>query len=199
MAYGSFACFGGLLILGVAYTQWKSVVEIHQRGVRKVTPWGASEMLFEDLDFLTYNQTKQYLQGIYVGTNYYFQLGVKKRTLYLNITLKKERDDQLADVLQLAILNVAKKISQQLDTEGEASWTNRIRFVRNGIDYLVLSEWHHLPFSRFSECSIEQGVFQLREQDSEDPLIQINTDSPNFYPGLHLLQEKLAGEVPIED
>src|SRR5688572_10123210 len=109
------------------------------------------------------------MNHIYVGTQYFFRFDFGAKSLYFNVTLKKDCDDQLADLRDYVSELIAARLSRQLDTLNQVAWTTRLRFVRDGIEYFHKNEWHHLLFCSVGNCEIDQGIFYLRDRDSEFP------------------------------
>lgn len=188
--------YGGCLLFVVvgfaAFFRWKTSLRVHRHGISRSTPFGTTDLRFEAIDSLSYRCVRQYAEGVYVGTQFFFHFGFGTKSFYFGVVLKKDSDVELEALRDLISRIIAEDLSYQLAQLGSVLWTSRLRFTNDGLEYRQQENWHLLPYQQIGSCDIDNGNFYLREIDSEFPLMHEDIGAPNFYPGLVVLTERLS-------
>lgn len=188
----------GSFLLGIAaLSVYKTVLRIHKHGVSKRNLFGTRRVRYEELDSISFRKERQYGERGYVGTQYFFDFGCGGKVFYFITTIKADRDD-LEDVRDYVAQIIAQKLAAELEAEGAAPWTSRLRFVRSGVEYLRDKQWQRIPYAELGTCEIDGSLFYLRSKTCEFPLMQEYTIVPNFYPGYALLLERTKAASPYQ-
>lgn len=192
-----FACiFASIALSIVAYVIWKTSVLVYENCIYKITPLRCTQLYYDQVEELSYSISREYAGQLYVGTQYFFNLYSKKKSVEFRITLKKDRDQELDILLTFISENIAKQLLDQLAEKEKAPWGENIRFANDGLEYRFESLWHTLPYNLVGNCEIDRGIFYLRAIDSNFPVAHANTIAPNFFPGLIVFKKMCNPEAP---
>ena len=154
---------------------------------------GHHVFFFKNCESLQYQVTLQFVNGIYAFT----------RTV---LTLKSPRDQKSMQIrtqrfgndkeLEQAKLNISKTIADRLylkvATEQEVAWGKFVRISKDEIRYLstrLLGGPVNLtfPLSEPLSYSMDSGKFYLFRAGEQHPLVTMDCDEENFYPGFFLM------------
>ena len=181
---------------GLAYVEWKTILCCHQHGISKSTPLSNREIRYENLESMSFNLVEEYYNGIYLGTRYFFNFIATQDAggggFYFSIVQRKDVDQDLENLRDYISAYIAKTLDEKLQRDGLVLWTPDIRILKNGIEYHADKTWKFLPIERIAPLQIAQGTFLLRDSTINFPVLQVPFLVPNFFPGLVLLQKKMA-------
>jgi hypothetical protein len=167
------------------------VLRVHQHGLSKSNPFISRRLRFDQLDSFTFRKTRLEVGG----TKFFFEFGHGSRSIFFQLVLPTDTDQQVEDLCAHVTKVTAERISRQLDETGQAPWTVRLRFVRDGLEYFYQRSWHFVSLGMVANCTIHDDIFYLRSFDSDIPFFRESIGVPNFYPGLRILVDRSPRKI----
>ena len=164
---------------------------------------GHRVLFLKDCESLQYQVTTQLINGIYAFTRIQMRLRGVENSESMRITSQCHGNDK---ELEQAKLEIAKKISERLYlkvcTVSEIAWGKSVRISRDGIwifsnQRFGTSARVKIPFSNSLSYSIEHGKFYLFRAGELIPLLMMDCDEENFYPGFLLLLRLIAQNADL--
>jgi len=192
LGMGGGGVFVAAVIGAVCWFEWNSILRCHRQGISKTTPLGTYEVRYEDIESFSYRKSAQFYQGIYIGTGYHLgftpRRAVGSRSFHVTVTQRKDQDISIEDLRNYVASRIAEAMLDELERTGSLAWTQNMRFVHSGVEYLGKPNWQLLPFDRVGRRVIIEGIFYLRDLDADFPVAYAHDIYPNFYPGLLVLE-----------
>jgi hypothetical protein len=173
---------------------------VHEHGVRRKWLFRTQQLKYCDVDTFTYSAVRQYVKGVYSGTNFtltFVSLAggkLQKLTYARNLRNADTELDHLRDSISQIIAN---RMSAQFAQGRAVTWTDGLRFLPDGLEYRAAGFFGRkapelIPYSQISGYDLHQGMFWLWVHDRKKPVVKENMALPNFFPGYHLLPRVLA-------
>lgn len=205
---------GGLLVawfIYLIYANLSVVVRFHERGVT-LRRFGRTlvEMSYESISRFSCATTRQYYNGIYVGTSLTIMMKSpgrktitfsgrhKEKSAGLGFTMfhKAFKGEDEIDTIKVIIaramvggmLGAADAFS--LDWAGTgvftpAGFTPKRKPLRGTL----------VPFAQFERVSADKGFFHCWRPSEKKPFVSVPINGENFYPGLELLAIMQAADA----
>jgi hypothetical protein len=185
---------GGLCLLG-SITVLRSAFRCHERGVYRRSLLRDDQLRYEDVREFTYSATRQYYNGVYIGTALSMKLqpepGADSRAISFHSTVKNadESMDNLRDHIAQV---VAGKMLDGLTKGSRVPWTPNLAFLPEGIEYRPGGLVGRKPVKllRYDELyafDIQEGTFHLWDRPDTKSIMRESAGAPNFYPGYLVL------------
>lgn len=193
---------GLLLLILVGLCGWgivaqrRSLFRCHERGVYSRGAFSENELRYEEVDEFTYSATRQYYNGVYIGTalNIVFKSlrGEKPKTIKFGRSVKNA-DDELQELSNHVSQVLGSRMLRQVAAGERVKWTDNLTFVPDGIEYrpsglVGRKEAVLLPFSQVGGFNIDQGTFHLWEAGKTKAVMKEQANAKNFFPGFFALQ-----------
>ncbi len=195
-------CIFGLLILFATIVAAFSRFQIFEQGIRKRSLFGERELLYSDIESLSFNQTRNYVNGAYTGTSYKLSLNPvgSDRPLRVSGTAKGD-DEEVGAVEQHITPLVAEKMFTQLENGQPAAWGRHAQLTREGIQVTGRSGFaggkaRLVPYSPDLSTKINGGICDVFAPGEKKRFLRLNCDSLNFYPGLLVIEHKVSNRDP---
>lgn len=194
------AVIGFLWLL--ALTQYTSL-RCYEFGICRRGVWREARLRYRDVATFAYAAVKQYVKGVYSGTTVTLTFtardAVVPRKLAYSRTLMNG-DPELENVRQQVSRVIAARMADAFDAGAAVPWTDGLRFLPEGIEYRasgILGRKAPLVigFDQIGTFDIEQGIFRLWVVGNRKPIMKVNMSQANFFPGMLLLSEILAGKA----
>jgi hypothetical protein len=189
-AASAFQLFLSLLSLRKTY-------DFYENGI--IQRPGHQVFFFKNCESLRYRVTLQFVNGIYAFTRTVLTLKSLPDQKSMEIRTQRFGNDK---ELEQAKLNISKRIADRLylkvATGQEVAWGRFVRISKDEIRFLstrILGGGANLsfPFSKPLSYSMDSGKFYLFRAGEQQPLVTMDCDEENFYPGFFLML-RLAAE-----
>ena len=173
----------------------RSVFRCHERGVFMRSLFSESQFRYEDVREFTYSATRQYYNGVYVGTVMQLKLvpdpGTGAEKIKYSTTVKNA-DDSLENLRDHISRVVASRLLDELSKGNRVQWTPNLVFLPDGIEYrpggfLGRKEAQILRFNELHGFDIQEGTFHLWARNIEKSVMQESIGATNFFPGYYAL------------
>jgi hypothetical protein len=173
---------------------------VHEHGVRRKWLFRTQQLKYSDVDTFTYSAVRQYVKGVYSGTNFTLTFAsmaggkLQKLTYARNLRNADSELDHLRDSISQMIAN---RMSAQFAQGRAVTWTDGLRFLPDGLEYRASGFFGRkapavIPYSQISGYDLHEGMFWLWIHDRKKPVIKESMSLPNFFPGYHFLPRVLA-------
>ena len=196
----------GFVVAGAIGLLWSLVLSqcvefrVHEHGVRRKLFFRSQQLKYAEVDSFTYSAVRQYVKGVYSGTNFTLtfaswpggklkKLTYSKRLRNADAALEHLRDH----VSQL----IADRMQAQF-VEGHAvTWTDGLRFLAEGLEYRAAGFLGRkppvtIPYSQIIGFDLHQGQFWLWTAGKKNATVKESISQPNFFPGYLFLSRLLA-------
>jgi|GEM_PF-855817 len=197
------ACFFALL-LWVFFISHAVEFRAHEHGVRRKWLFGTQQLKYADVDVFTYSAVRQYVKGVYSGTNFTLtftsQATGNSRNKLRTLTYSKQlrnSDPGLDHVRDHVSQLIAQRMAQQLAGGRAVVWTDGLRFLPEGLEYSAKGLFGRkppimIPYSQIHGYDAETGTFYLWVYGKKKPEAKESVARANFFPGYLLLARLLA-------
>jgi hypothetical protein len=203
----AFGCFvaTSLLILGALHCR-KAVFRCHEFGVYKSGLTGSRTLRYADLEALTYSATRHYHNGVYTGTIFNLDFEPipehKSQRIRYNVTLRNS-DQELENLRDQVSRMIAARMAHALAANQPVSWTRKLRFVPDGLEYTPTSVFSRsvaavVPYRDMRTFNVDQGTFSVWVWNQKKPMIKEETSRRNFFPGFYLFTSIVQGAQKAE-
>jgi len=195
------ALWHGLELAGLMALIWLLPVaqyaefRVYERGVLRKSLLGRQQLKFSDVDTFTYAAVRQYVKGVYSGTNFALTFASaadgKLRKLKYARTLRNA--DAELDHLRDSISHmIADRMAAHFQAGKPVTWTDGLRFLPEGLEYRAAGFLGRkapvvIPHSQISGYDLHQGMFWLWVHGRKKPVVKESTVLPNFFPGYFFL------------
>jgi hypothetical protein len=168
--------------------------------VRRKWLFGTQQLKYADVDTFTYSAVRQFVKGVYAGTNFTLTFtsradGKPRKLTYSRKLRNADADlDHLRDSVSQLIAN---RMAREFGEGRSVVWTDGLRFLPEGLEYRASGFLGRkapivLPYSQILGHDANQGVFWLWIQGRKKPVVKENMALPNFFPGYMFLLRLLA-------
>jgi len=159
---------------------------------------------YADVDVFTYSAVRQYVKGVYSGTNFTLTFtsqapGNTRNRLYTLTYSKHLRntDPGLDHVRDKVSQLIAQRMAQQLASGRAVIWTDGLRFLPEALEYSAKGIFGRkppvmIPYSQIHGYDAESGTLYLWMYGQKKPVAKESVARPNFFPGYLLLARLLA-------
>lgn len=191
---------GIMLLMGAAFgfagvSMWRGRFRCHERGVHIQSLFSETQLRYEDVREFTYTATRQYYNGVYIGTSLALKLipaTVEAGKPVKYTTSVKNADDSLDQLRDHISHVIALKMLQQLGEGNRVQWTPNLALLPEGIEYrpgglLRRKESQLLPYSELHGFDIQEGTFHLWNRIQGKSIMQESIGAANFFPGYYAL------------
>lgn len=196
---GLAVCLGLGLIWALSLKQCIAF-RVHERGVRRKWLFGTQQLQYSDVDSFTYSAVRQFVKGVYAGTNFTLTFtsmsdGKPRKLTYDRKLRNADADlDHLRDTVSQLIAN---RMAGQFGAGRSVVWTDGLRFLPEGLEYRAAGFFGRkapvvLPYSQILGYDANQGNFWLWVHGRKKPVVKENMALPNFFPGYLFLARLLA-------
>jgi hypothetical protein len=195
-------CTGIALIWVISLTH-SIAFRVHEHGVLRKWLFGTQQLQYADVDAFTYSAVRQYVKGVYSGTNFTLTFAsfadgkLKKLTYSRNLRNADAELDQLRDTISERIAN---RMAAQFALGRAVMWTDGLRFLPEGLEYRAAGFFGRkapvlFPYSQIAGFDANQGTYWLWVHGRKKPVVKENMALPNFYPGFLFLPRLLAARA----
>lgn len=198
------ACFF-VVMLWVFFVSHAVEFRAHEHGVRRKSLFRTQQLKYADVDVFTYSAVRQYVKGVYSGTNFTLtfasQVPGKVRTLTYSKHLRNT-DEGLDHVRDRVSQLIAQRMAEQLAAGRSVTWTDGLRFLPEGLEYRAKGLFGRkppvmIPYSQIHGYDADSGAFHLWIYGNKKPVAKESVVRPNFFPG-YLLLARLMAARPAE-
>jgi hypothetical protein len=181
----------------IALRMRRSVFRCHEQGVYRRSTFTEGTLRYDELSQFTYSATRQYYNGVYVGTALNLTLTPEretgKRAIRFNSNVKNvdEALDKLRDHIAAML---AARMLQRLAAGERVTWTTNLALLPEGIEYRPAGfvgrrkEALVLQYADVYSFDIQKGTFHLWQRGKEKKsVMQESIGQPNFFPGFMAL------------
>jgi hypothetical protein len=180
----------------------------HERGVVRRWMWREQQLPFDDVETFTYSAVKQYVKGVYSGTNFTLAFTSKAsgRPAKLSYTKTlRNADAALEQLRDLVSGLVARRMAALLSGGGRVEWTGHLTLTPEGLEYQpqrFLLPGRKPPrfftWSQITGFDASNGAFHAWVAGRKKPVIKESVAMPNFFPGyLVFVQQMAARSAPV--
>jgi hypothetical protein len=179
-----------------------TISSFHERGARIVDKHGAvrHELRYDDVEELTFGNTRLFMNGAYHSTNQYLQVGSGARSdPPIRVAEAFREDTGLATNyraihgLEPLCYRIADLMGQRLrgrlERKHAVPWLDQLRIRTDGLVLGSQATEEFVPWAKIVRLDVNEGVFKLWLQGEEKPRVELPTSTPNFYPGYFLAAE----------
>ncbi|MGE5193833.1 MAG: hypothetical protein ACM3U2_15155, partial [Deltaproteobacteria bacterium] len=160
----------GLEIGGILTTIWffplTQCVEfrVHEHGVRRKWLFRTQQLKFSDVDTFTYSAVRQYVKGVYSGTNFTVtfasQADGKLKKLTYTRTLRNA-DAELDHLRDSVSQTIADRMAAQFKLGKAVTWTDGLRLLPEALEYRAAGFFGRkapivIPYSQISGYDLHQ-------------------------------------------
>jgi hypothetical protein len=193
------ACFF-VLMLWLFFVSHAVEFRAHELGVRRKSLFRTQQLKYAEVDVFTYSAVRQYVKGVYSGTNFTLtfasQAAGRSQTLTYSKHLRNA-DEGLDHVRDHVSQLIAQRMAQQLAVGSAVTWTDSLRFLPEGLEYRAKGLFGRKPpvivlYSQIHGYDADAGTFHLWIYGKKKPVAKESVARPNFFPGYLLLARLLA-------
>lgn len=196
-ALGGLGMFWALILLQCAEFR------VHEHGVQRKLLFHTQQLKYADVDSFTYAAVRQYVKGVYSGTNFTLTFAswsggkLKKLTYSKNLRNADSALERLRDAISQLI---AERMQAQFVAGQTVVWTDGLRFLAEGLEYRAAGFFGRkaptvIPYSQIAGFELDQGWFWLWVAGKKSAAVKENGALPNFFPGYLLLSRLLAARA----
>jgi len=187
---------GGILLLLAAVFFWFKACRRHEHGLSMTTLFGHREILFTDVERMSYSAIRHYHNGIYTGTRYTLVAWPAAGKPITFLAHSRADSDDIDNLREDLARRIAGRLYARLAHEREVPWTPRVGLSREGIrfekeKFVGHGEVMLVRFSEHPQIEIKSGTLHLTVPGRKGSLLRIQCMAQNFYPGFRLLQTLL--------
>jgi len=173
---------------------------VHEHGVRRKWLFGTQQLKYADVDTFTYSAVRQFVKGVYAGTNFTLTFAVRSGGKLRKLTYARKLRNADADLDHLrdsVSQLIANRMAAEFGQGRTVVWTDGLRFLPEGLEYRASGFFGRkapvlLPYSQILGHDANQGMFWLWVQGRKKPVVKENMALPNFFPGYMFLARLLA-------
>jgi hypothetical protein len=165
-------------------------------------------LAYVDVSSMTYTLTRQFYNGVYVGTAAKIQLetpkGSKIKGLTHSFSHREKRKGMLfntrfvgrdpMDVVRDVVAEtVAERMALEVAELGEAAWTGPGTFTKEGLRVKkLLGAPRVIPYATLDRLAFKDGNLVLFEEGKERGSVALAMNGKNFWPGFALFQRLVS-------
>jgi hypothetical protein len=179
----------------------RAVFRCHEHGVYQAGLRGERSLRYEEIGSLRYTAVRQYYHGAYLGTQFQLDLQplpeVPARRVRYGAQLQHV-DQELETLRDKVARRIAERMGQRLAAGEPVPWTERLRFLPEGIERTPGSLFGRkppvvFPYADVVRHGIDNGKFALWVRGQKKPAFTEAISRRNFFPGYFLLADLVAG------
>ncbi len=196
VSLGTAIIIAGMAIAAAGRRIRKSVFRCHEHGIYAYKLSGEKILPFKKIDVCAFDIRRQTRHGRYVGTMYSIILADHQTTssgLFHSETVPHE-DEELEQLKELVSESIARRMAARYAQARQVQWTPELWFRGTQLEYTKRRRFwrsrksRQVPLAAIEDYEIRDGWFYLWIQDQQRPAFKVKTATPNFYPGLLLLE-----------
>lgn len=180
-----------------------------------VTKWrrgiDLQRLSYLDVTALSYKLTRQYYNGIYIGTSGLIKLETEKGSKTKGMSyqfrhrekakgiIKREFEgvDPLDFVRDAVADAVSERLAMEIAEKGSVPWTGPATFTKEGLSVKkLLGGVSVLPYETIDRMAANAGTLTLFQEGQPKGVISLAVNGKNFYPGMALLRRLVAPARP---
>lgn len=174
-----------------------AVFRIGELGIEKHGVSGRQLLSYEQIEMLVFDVRRQHSYGRYVGTLYTLTFASRQGTNggIVHCEATPQEDEVLIDLCERVAKLISERMARLFMSNGAVRWTAEIVLTGEGIDFrpVALYGWRRrqafVPFPDVLFYEVQGEWFHLWTIRDELAVIKVPVSSPNFYPGLQLLEQ----------
>lgn len=187
----SVLCFlGGARVRRVRFRCYEHGLERISMTVRKVLP-------FDDIDVFSFERRRNQSHGRYTGTTYTLIFADRSREqgrgIFYSTTIRNH-DEELDDLRERVSQIIACRMAQTFAAHRSVQWTPEVWFRRDALEYqrprrmFVAAKSALIPYDTITDFELRDSVLHIWTSYQQRAVLSMNAGSPNFYPGLIVLE-----------
>ena len=173
---------------------------VHEHGVRRKLLFSVQQVRYTDVDAFTYSAVRQYVKGVYSGTNFTLTFASSAAGKLKKLTYSKKlrnADSELDHLRDSVSQLIADRMQAQFASGRTVVWTDGLRFLAEGLEYRASGFFGRkapvmIPYSQIAGFELDAGVFWLWIAGKKSAAVKENVSQPNFFPGYFLLSRLLS-------
>jgi hypothetical protein len=189
-----------VMLLALLRAAWNAAIryEIHDGGIRRVTPLGGERtLLTRDVQRMRWREVRKFIKGAYSGTSLRATLHGDDGQPPLKLRMRTFRaaDHNMHAVRERVARAVAERLRRELMATGRVPWTSRMHLTATGLELKLgvsSSQVEHIPYDQPFGMMLNDGYLIFYRQSWRDPAAVINSSEENFFPGFELYEERRA-------
>jgi hypothetical protein len=172
----------------------------HERGVSLRSRSTDKSLAFADIETLCTMITQVDYHGGYVHTQYRLEFEPREGSGLQPIrqtVLAREPDPEFAELIDVATREVRERMSKRWRAGERVPWTRTFAFLPHALEFRpaeASAETHEVPFETIQTLKVHDGTFYLFLVGDDRPFATEWVCTPNFVPGLGLLEHILTSQ-----
>lgn len=182
-----------------SYSEQRSHIECHEKGIMEVHRSGVNVFRFEDFDSFTFGVTNHFTNGRYQHT--VVDISLRKAVgggAFYSFKTSSQDAGKYGIITDLVSPFISKKMHDVVREKGSVSWGGQVFLSPRGIHRFFRTgkkkerEEVLLSFSEDTRYVFKEGTFHVFNKGDEDSLISIPCSAENFNPGFSLMKRLYA-------
>jgi hypothetical protein len=183
----------GIVCLPASVLLWFKACRRHENGLSMTTLFGRREILYTDVERMSYSAVRHYHNGIYTGTQILLAAYPAAGKPIVFSAHSRGDSEDIDNLREDLARRIAGKLYARLAHQQEVPWTPRVRLSREGIrfekqKFVGRGEAMFVPYAERPQIEIKAGTLHLSAPGRKGTLLRVPCMSQNFYPGFILFQ-----------
>lgn len=176
----------------------------HERGVYRRGLFSRRELLYRDVAAFGFSATRQYYNGVYVGTSISLRFVPETATGGKPISLSqsvRNADKDLDELREHVSRVLAARLLGTLEQGAEVPWGTDAVLTAKALRYrrpklIGKSDWTELPYREVAGTSMNDGTLAVFAKGNDKAILTMPVSVTNFFPGYELFCHLAAQEAP---
>lgn len=183
------------LLAGYCWLSLQTELHCYELGIVKKNPLGTVMLRFDELEAMTFSKKVLRHDGATGAYSYRMQFyplpscGKKSIALSTSDTIDQQELEAIRDYIADFI---AERMLAELEKSGSQPWTPLMRIKREGLECQTRSGWQFVPWSNLRLEIEGEGFLKVYDIAHHGMLVGVGDICENFYPGLLVVNDKLA-------
>jgi len=183
----------GILCLPISVLLWAKACRRHENGLSMTGLFGQRQILYTDVERMSYSAVQHYHNGIYTGTQILLAAYPAAGKPIVFSAHSRGDSEDIDNLREDLAQRIACKLYARLAHEPEVPWTPRVRLSRQGIrferqKFVGRGEEMFVHFTENPQIEIKAGTLHLSAPGRKGTLLRVPCMAQNFYPGFILFQ-----------
>lgn len=223
MMYTVFGFIGIVCAVFIAYSAARTIRFYEFAAESSLPVFPPKIISYADLQQLVYHTTRQYLNGAYIGTKFFFEIRSNdhRRIRYYGVYHNKarwwkpsfmsekegdyvptEESSQLETVRDLIASRMSQPLLETLAAQGSVDWGSKLKLTTEGV--IPRSGKYKQQLVRFDKVDsifFNNGYLHFIRRGDRKSFTNVSISEPNFWPLLQVLQSlyQVRIEQELED